>query len=128
MSAADSGDSAVVQVADSRTQGTDTQKDKHDTHKGGRKADPVRSHFTDVDPATDAERATVALCKRKPVKCNHCDKVYGPGNAKVENLRRHILQECLKAPLAVRSQLSFSLFLFSLLLEGSFPSLFHLQP
>ena len=69
MSAADSGDSAVVQVVNTRIQGTDTQKDKHDNHKGGRKPDPVRSHFTDVEPATDAERAAAALCKRKPVKC-----------------------------------------------------------
>lgn len=65
--------------------------------KGGRKPDPVRSHFTATGDRSSS-------CKRAPVKCNFCDKHFTASQAEISALRSHLTFACKKCPQEVRQQ------------------------
>ena len=56
--------------------------------KRGRKQDPLRAQFT-----RPAGAKYCPLTKRWPEQCRHCDRKFTAGNAKIENLRKHLLQQ-----------------------------------
>jgi hypothetical protein len=68
--------------------------------KPGRKSDGIREHFS-IPPGSVRDDK----CRRIAQSCNFCHKLFNAANAKVEVLRKHLVQECRSLPAEIRRDL-----------------------
>lgn len=72
-------------------------------HSGGRRKSPVWEHFVEPD---DDDKKEKSASRRKAATCKYCGLVIGETVSKLDNLKKHIMLACPKAPREVKDSVA----------------------